>query len=317
MQESIITITKTMVPWIRENMYAVSNFGYIKNLNSNKLLRINDRGMCTLEGENSNCSLSVSRLVYSCFNNVKLTKSEIVVNIDGDPTNANINNLTVLTRSEYIQKIRIIQNVMSNTGLPDAVMSSKTYYQNPKKALCHFVDETWKDITAYHIPNIQPWYLISNYGRIYSKATDSIIKSSIINSGYIRAQLISITGDKIDVLIHRLVASVFIPNDDPINKTEVNHINENTFDNRVCNLEWVTPLYNLNYSAKADRTVYYNKTFSDDVVKQICEALTKNMSYCDICNKVLNCKYDSMLHRRIYKIHKRKIHINISKDYDF
>lgn len=47
--------------------------------------------------------------------------------------------------------------------------------------------------------------------------------------------------------MHRLVALHFIDNDDPINKTVINHINEIKNDNRVENLEWSTIKYNINY----------------------------------------------------------------------
>ena len=44
--------------------------------------------------------------------------------------------------------------------------------------------------------------------------------------------------------LHRLVAQAFIPNDDPENKTMVDHINGNRVDFRVDNLRWVTPTEN-------------------------------------------------------------------------
>jgi len=47
--------------------------------------------------------------------------------------------------------------------------------------------------------------------------------------------------------VHRLVAMTFIHNDDN-EKTMVNHINENKFNNIVDNLEWVTPSGNSLHS---------------------------------------------------------------------
>lgn len=55
-------------------------------------------------------------------------------------------------------------------------------------------------------------------------------------------------------LIHRLVAIAFVTNDDPIHKTQVNHIDENKMNNSSDNLEWCTPKYNAEYGTRIERT---------------------------------------------------------------
>jgi hypothetical protein len=308
-------IDTSIEPKIFPNLYEVSNYGNIRNIKTGKVFKTN-RDSVSMYGINKeDRAISIARLVYKAFIDNSLPDYKKIAYKDNNKNNYYYKNLYAVTKSEY-KNIEFENNAKLNSGLSNREMSSKGYYQNNSKIMCYYIDEEWKDITQDHVQNIKPWYLVSNYGRIYSKATNSIIKSSIINSGYERVQLMSINNGKIDLLVHRIVAMVWIPIDN-YNELEVNHKNENTFDNRMCNLEWVTPIQNLQYKANVKRTIYYNQTFSNEIVKSICEALQNKMSYQDICFYILHCNYDCMLHRRLWLIHKHKIHTEISKNYDF
>ena len=48
------------------------------------------------------------------------------------------------------------------------------------------------------------------------------------------------------VLKHRLIALQFIENDDPENKTQIDHIDRNKFNNSIINLRWCTAVENAN-----------------------------------------------------------------------
>ena len=99
--------------------------------------------------------------------------------------------------------------------------------------------EVWKDIAGH-----EGAYQVSNFGNV--KSSKGIIrKLQKNNCGYLYTILIVNKTQKIS-LVHRLVAKAFIPN--PYKKPHINHKNGDKTDNRVINLEWVTPKENMDHS---------------------------------------------------------------------
>lgn len=153
--------------------------------------------------------------------------------------------------------------------------------------------EIWKDIENY-----EGLYQVSNLGRV--RRVDSEVNTGIKNSekrickggmlkqnlkrnGYLSVDLSKEQKVK-TISVHRLVAKAFILNDDE-NKNQVNHINANKQDNRVENLEWVTPQENHNHAKENGLHYAPNK-------KQIlCVELNKTFESSYSAAEYLNNKY--------------------------
>src|SRR5690606_20486705 len=87
-------------------------------------------------------------------------------------------------------------------------------------------------------------YTISRNGVIINNNTGRILKQDT-STGY-STVVLSNNGTKRRFLVHRLVAEVYLPNNE--GKPCVNHINGIKTDNRVENLEWVTYSENERHS---------------------------------------------------------------------
>lgn len=85
-------------------------------------------------------------------------------------------------------------------------------------------------------------YVIFKDGTIINRKTGKV-KNQFVKKpkGYLYVSLCK-DGKMKSVYVHRLLAKAFIPNTD--SKTEINHINGIKTDNRLENLEWVTPKEN-------------------------------------------------------------------------
>lgn len=102
--------------------------------------------------------------------------------------------------------------------------------------------EIWKDIEDF-----ENLYQISNLGRVLSLRNNKILKPTISSRDRNRLY-VKLYKDKIQhtLIVSRLVAKAFIPN--PDNLATVNHIDGNTFNNKVENLEWMSNTDNIRHA---------------------------------------------------------------------
>lgn len=103
------------------------------------------------------------------------------------------------------------------------------------KRLRKLDDEEWK-----FIPDSDEKYMVSNYGRVksfvFKKTEGQIMKPAKV--GNFLALKISVNKKMVSWYIHKLVATVFIPNSNE-ELTHVVHADLNYMNNRVSNLVWV------------------------------------------------------------------------------
>ena len=94
-------------------------------------------------------------------------------------------------------------------------------------------------------------YGVTEDGQIYSVRSKKFLKhdkqpTSVGNRRveYHRVNLFA-NGHSKHYAVHRLVAMAFVHNDDPVNKTQVDHKDNDRSNNAAANLEWVTPEENM------------------------------------------------------------------------
>lgn len=100
--------------------------------------------------------------------------------------------------------------------------------------------EVWKDI-----PNYEGHYQVSNLGRVKSlkRKVPKILVPNYDGRGYYYVKLM-MGGKNKDPKIHQLVAICFLDHKPEGHNIVIDHINDDSLDNRACNLQLVTPRYN-------------------------------------------------------------------------
>ena len=106
---------------------------------------------------------------------------------------------------------------------------------------------SWQELIDFE----NDYEICDEYPYDIRRKSDGYILKERINKGYVKVKL---NGN--DCLKHRIIAKQFLFNDDPVNKTDVDHINHDKTDNHIENLRWVSHSENqLNKSS--NRGVVY------------------------------------------------------------
>jgi hypothetical protein len=140
----------------------------------------------------------------------------------------------------------------------------------------------WRPVVSY-----EGLYEVSNFGEVRSlpHVVNSHMGTRIspgkilrqaksAKTGYYSVCLSKNNKSKME-LIHRIVATAFIPNEN--NYPQVNHKDENKSNNSADNLEWCTAEYNNNYGTIKQRISAKNKISKCKPVAQMLNGVVLNV----------------------------------------
>jgi hypothetical protein len=169
------------------------------------------------------------------------------------------------------------------------------------------VPEEFVDITDKIVPNIKPYYMISNYGRLWHKYQCKLMIPNLDSKGYLFRPLSTVNGT-VACRIHRLVMMSFayIPNCENL---QVNHKDGIKSNNAIWNLEWVTPSENANHAVQTGLNQYRYAT--EEQVHAICKLLEEgSLTIPEIAQKV------QIGYQTVAAIQSKRTHRDISDQYN-
>ncbi len=145
-------------------------------------------------------------------------------------------------------------------------------------------EELWKSAASEGFSRFQ----VSTLGRVRNITTGNTLDGYVTPAGYSGYYLRSDTGKSRQMLVHRLVALLFLPHIE--GKLIVNHKNHNRTDSRLENLEWVTAREN-SVHANHPVTVAKNKRqitriTIDNILTQY-TSVREASKQTDICETIL------------------------------
>lgn len=161
-------------------------------------------------------------------------------------------------------------------------------------------------------------YMASNYGEIFDIVTKRLLcqreqHTPGRTSVYLKVYVYDNNGKKRTIGVNRLVLMAWKPLES-YDGLEANHINRDTLNNCLYNLEWLNHLENVQHYYKSiDAPVIY----SDEIVHKICYGLSLSMPFQQISEQLLGLQYTEQLKGYIAAVRKGCIRTDISSQYVF
>lgn len=150
------------------------------------------------------------------------------------------------------------------------------------------MQETWKPVVGYEgLYEVSDAGRVRSLGRAYRMRNSHkpevimdclkparILKPSLKPSGYCQVMLYGLDKSKWQPQVHRLVLEAFVgPAPEGM---ECNHINRQPYDNRLCNLEWVTHKENMRHDRRdlgaTKGEMHHKAKLTQEKVKQLRQA---------------------------------------------
>ena len=155
--------------------------------------------------------------------------------------------------------------------------------------------ELWKNLCEIRGLEDLIGYQVSNLGRLKSFRSDrsgKVLKTSRREGNGAIYEVISLKGSvppfrRRQLSVHRLVLMAFNFND-RCEKLSVDHINENSLDNRLCNLQWMSIGDNIRKSQSG------SKLFSEQEIVNISLEYLENGTTLENLAQKYNCALETM-----------------------
>lgn len=237
-----------------DELFSISNLGNVKRFDKRKQDWVNVKPFPNAKGiidvsigyVDGKRASSLGRLVATIFlENDNPIEKKHVVHIDSDKTNNVLTNLKWTNTKEWVSRTHWERLETRNKTLEEMKEKAQLWATDEeriqkKRALISKLKpdvETWA-----FLPDSDNKYEISSFGRVksYFNSAEGILRKLILEQKT-GAQKVEITlgKKKYKVLVHRLVAEVFVENSDPVNKTMVIHIDGDKGNNHAENLKWI------------------------------------------------------------------------------